>query len=1228
MQCRNYIAELLFILLTLLINLREVIGGNLFNSSSVTINVVEGRNSTIEVNLKNPVDHSVQPKVTIEDRLFLPHILKQQRSLDDEKVSTFSSTGRLIVKYKEKVLSRAVKEFNIIGIMSKNGQYPRNEGVQFLSKVLSKISETAEELVGIKSATVLDALDMMIVEVLNTSRTPDYITKLSNSFLYSDEVEYVEVDQEVSLSDHFSTDVKGSLPNDPKFSEQWGMHNKLTNIDARVLLAWEHLGINSANGKYSTYNDIEGRSRRDVIVAVIDTGVDFSHPDLVDNMWINQKEYYGRPGVDDDMNGYVDDIYGYDFANNKGTPIDDEGHGTHCAGTIAAKGNNSEGISGINWNGVKIMALKFLRGSGIGFLSDSVKAINYAIKMGAHILSNSWGGGTFSQATYDAIRRSIDKNMLFIVAAGNDHNNNDVRPTYPAAYQLPNVISVAAIDYNGRLGIFSNYGHRSVDLAAPGVDILSTSAHKGYKKLSGTSMACPYVSGAAAMLYYFDPTITFDSVKSILLKSVTPLSSLRNSVRASGILNLYKAIKMMQNKKSYIEENPREVNSGGTPEHTWIVFKIPNTIGPKGSSSLQITGIGEKSGVYTASLSVSLLDSNNKNKIITSDRLKAIINVINVPKPHVSLPNGNTTNLGLSFIGLEGLRHKIPISNIGVGTLEYMAELTTVDSGDSRKKKGEFRVYPPLGTILYAKEGTTNSDLEVSCIPNTHQGIISGYLIIRYNSGLNESMVNKNAKFPNIRGNWSLNEALATFSDVTFQRFGTERIFSLSTERIAIKLYCKGYGIQVQPSSIIKFIRYTNASAQGTFLFKSLENSLKPPLILRFIPNIEDLDTDDEISDESEIKEKITPEISFFSIASGELPQKKRIFYRLNPSKNINNGYYVNSISLDETLIQNPNIQFIWYTKPLKDTKNTSIQELTNLRNSDDGIQKVKLPRPWSLLGKTVTEMYVSVNGFISFSHIFSEAFVPALPSYAPPHGILAPLWSDLTTVGKPSSQIYVSFVEPDIMVKDNKEDFSKGWKLVVDWDVDMKMDPLPNKPARFQCIIYENGHVKYNYLKLPWNNDIYNGKNSVVSTQYKPPGYTGRIPNAMVGWEGPVDARGVGIPCTNKFPLPHSTLELKPRNPRLPWFEMSDEIVPPLQTMQSNFEVKWRTITPLNKKSGSYQGKVHVTASDGADSFIPIRISIVNNSTKEEVTSVDNSTDELSIQGDSLATHEDSPSW
>ncbi len=233
----------------------------------------------------------------------------------------------------------------------------------------------------------------------------------------------------------------------------------------------------------------------DIVVAVVDTGVDYTHPDLRNNMWKNMKEANGRPGVDDDGNGYVDDVYGYDFVRNRANGDDDNKHGTHCAGVIGAE-RNGIGVVGINQK-VKIMPLKFLDANGSGDTMAAIKAIDYAVANGARVISNSWGGGGYSSLLNDAIQRALARGIHVVAAAGNESNNNDARPTYPANYA--GVISVASSDQADSLSFFSNFGPKSVFIAAPGSSIQSTVPGGYYERLSGTSMAAPQVSGAIAL---------------------------------------------------------------------------------------------------------------------------------------------------------------------------------------------------------------------------------------------------------------------------------------------------------------------------------------------------------------------------------------------------------------------------------------------------------------------------------------------------------------------------------------------------------------------------------------------------------------------------------------------------------------------------------------------------------------------------------------------------------
>jgi len=264
------------------------------------------------------------------------------------------------------------------------------------------------------------------------------------------------------------------VPNDPKFGKLWGQQNTgqtVNNTD----------GTEDADIDAPEAWDISTGSN-DVVIAVIDTGVDYLHEDLAANMWKNKKEIPDN-GIDDDNNGYVDDIYGINAVNGSGDPMDvpneDGSHGTHVSGSIAAVGNNGKGVVGISWN-AKIMALKFLSNNDGGSTSSgAIECLEYVIAQknaGVNIVatSNSWGGGGFETALKDAIQATTDLGILFVAAAGNDSNDNDTNPSYPASYDLSGIISVAATDQNDALASFSNYGAASVDLSAPGTNILSS----------------------------------------------------------------------------------------------------------------------------------------------------------------------------------------------------------------------------------------------------------------------------------------------------------------------------------------------------------------------------------------------------------------------------------------------------------------------------------------------------------------------------------------------------------------------------------------------------------------------------------------------------------------------------------------------------------------------------------------------------------------------------------
>lgn len=315
------------------------------------------------------------------------------------------------------------------------------------------------------------------------------------------------------------------IPNDLD-SRLWGMNNTgqdggKADADIDAPEAW----------------NISRGSRSGPVVAVIDTGVDYTHPDIKNNAWVNPGEIPGNK-KDDDGNGVVDDIHGYNAINKSGDPMDDNAHGTHCSGTIAGEGNNNLGVVGVNWEG-RVMGAKFLSGSGSGSTADAVDATLYASKMGARITSNSWGGGGFNQALYDVLKASP---ALHIFAAGNESNDNDARLSYPASYDLDNIVAVAATDRNDRLADFSNWGATTVDLAAPGVDILSTVPGNKYDSYSGTSMATPHVAGAATLIATVYPDATNEQIKARLMNGVDQVPELAGKMITGGRLNLANAL--------------------------------------------------------------------------------------------------------------------------------------------------------------------------------------------------------------------------------------------------------------------------------------------------------------------------------------------------------------------------------------------------------------------------------------------------------------------------------------------------------------------------------------------------------------------------------------------------------------------------------------------------------------------------------------------------------------
>ena len=357
----------------------------------------------------------------------------------------------------------------------------------------------------------------------------------------TDLVEYAESNIEIKLDPTESyvipdtvageDNLNANLPNDPMFAEQWALDNKgqnggKANADLSALKAWE-----------------KTKGSKKLVIAVLDTGVDYTHQDLVTNIWTRPATV---PAYKDAQLGKFNDEHGFNSADNSADPMDENGHGTHCAGIIGAEGDNDEGIAGMNWK-VEIMPLKFLGKSGSGSTKNAIESINYVIDrkkngVNVRVISASWGSTAYSKALEDVIRKAGEEGILFVAAAGNSSENADFRPHYPSGYKLPNVISVAALDRNDVLAGFSNYGVKSVHLGAPGKEILSTWLKGTYREASGTSMATPYVSGVAGLILASDPNMPLEKLREKLLDSVDPIESLKGKTVTGGRLNAAKAV--------------------------------------------------------------------------------------------------------------------------------------------------------------------------------------------------------------------------------------------------------------------------------------------------------------------------------------------------------------------------------------------------------------------------------------------------------------------------------------------------------------------------------------------------------------------------------------------------------------------------------------------------------------------------------------------------------------
>ncbi len=365
-------------------------------------------------------------------------------------------------------------------------------------------------------------------------------------------------------------------PDDPSLGKLWGLKNTgqadsagqvgFPGADINITPLWEK-GITGS---------------KEVVVAVIDTGVDWEHPDLKENIYVNPGEIPGN-NVDDDKNGFVDDIHGWNFSGKNANSSDDNGHGTHCSGTIGGVGNNGVGIVGVNWQ-VRIMPLKFLSAEGSGTTEDAIEAINYATMMKVDVMSNSWGGGGAEANLEDAIKKAGLAGITFVAAAGNDSSNNDTVGNYPSNYNLPNVIAVAATDNRDKLASFSNWGKTKVHVAAPGVKIYSSTPAGNYASYSGTSMATPHVAGIVALMKSVDASLSPLEIRNRLIKTSKRIGSLKTKSQSKGRVDACAAV---ENRPPTVDE-PNE--NDWTVEEKVIESAHPYALSKVYSFNLKVDG--------------------------------------------------------------------------------------------------------------------------------------------------------------------------------------------------------------------------------------------------------------------------------------------------------------------------------------------------------------------------------------------------------------------------------------------------------------------------------------------------------------------------------------------------------------------------------------------------------------------------------------------------------------
>jgi len=471
----------------------------------------------------------------------------------------------------------------------------------------------------------------------------------------------------------------GLSPSDTRFQDGtlWGLSNTgqdggKIGADIQAVQAWD-ITTGSSN----------------VVVAVIDTGIRYTHRDLASQMWRNPDETPGN-GIDDDGNGFVDDIFGINSIVDNGNPLDDHGHGSHVAGTIGAAANNGFPHVGVNWN-VQLMGLKFIRSEaqgGFGLTSDAIQCLQYAVQKGAKISNNSWGGGPFESAMRDAIAAARAQGHLFVAAAGNSGLDNDLDPHFPSSYDLDNIISVAALDRKDTLAFFSNFGKTSVDLGAPGVEIFScwSDSDTDYVIIDGTSMASPHVAGVAALCLAKYPASTMEELRERLLSTTVPVDALNGKSVTGGRVNAFRALLAVADGNLEISVDPPDGSDLPAGVQIPVFVRVNDLLAITNATITNVT----INGAPTTNLV--FLNDGNPPDVVTNDHIhSALFNVPTNTGPLVlgfvvSAPGKNNSTNSINYNVVAGpdnddFLNATKIPNVG-GIVRGNNKFATIEFGE------------------------------------------------------------------------------------------------------------------------------------------------------------------------------------------------------------------------------------------------------------------------------------------------------------------------------------------------------------------------------------------------------------------------------------------------------------------------------------------------------------------------------------------------------------------